>query len=255
VLIVVVGYAIYAAVRNLQGKETSAADYQRALSNAQRVVHLEQVTGLYHEGHIQRLFLRAPEVVRALDSFWAVAHFVVAVAVAVWLLRWHPDRYRPLRTALALMTAVALLCFAVFPTLPPRLMPESYGFIDTWMKVGGIATKHPPVIERISDPFAAMPSLHLAWAIWCAATIFPAMKRRWTKALSVAYPVVTFIAVVATGNHFVLDAVAGVLLALMSLLFVGRITARRRGRERIESVLENTEEPELTPVEAARAAV
>jgi hypothetical protein len=254
-LIVIVGYVMYTVVRNVQGEGTSAADYQHALNNAQRVVHLEGVVGLFHEHTVQRLFLRAPDLVRALDSFWAVAHFVVAAAVVVWLLRWHPDRYRALRTALALMTAVGLLCFAVYPTLPPRLMPASFGFIDTWAKVGGIGAHHPPSIERISDPFAAMPSLHLAWAVWCAAAVAPAMKRSWTKALAVAYPVVTFIAVVATGNHFLLDALAGALLAVLSLLVAGRFDRRWRGmQERAKSDGDDEEELELTLVGAARAA-
>jgi membrane-associated phospholipid phosphatase len=135
-------------------------------------------------------------------------------------------------------------------------LPSSYGFIDTWARVGGIASNHPPRIERISDPFAAMPSLHLAWAVWCAAAVVPAMKRRWTKALAVAYPVVTLIAVVATGNHFVLDTVAGVLLASVSLLVVGRSERRRTARrEHAETDFDDTEDVELTLVGAARAAV
>jgi len=254
-LIVIVGYAMYTVVRNVHGEGTSAADYQRALNNAQRVVHFERVAGLFHEHTVQRLFLRAPELVRELASFWAVAHFVVAAAVVVWLIRWQPERFRALRTALALMTAVGLLCFALYPTLPPRLMPASFGFIDTWARVGGIGAHHPPSIERISDPFAAMPSLHLAWAVWCAAAVAPAMKRGWTKALAVAYPVVTLIAVVATGNHFLLDALAGVLLAVMSLLVVTTVDRRWRGwQERRKPEDEEEEELELTLVAAARAA-
>jgi membrane-associated phospholipid phosphatase len=224
--IVAAGYAIYTFVRNLQGKETDPSDYQRALVNAQRVIRVEQISGLYHEHGVQTLFLNSNWLVRTFDSFWALAHFLVTAAVVVWLIRWHPDRYRPLRTALAVATALGLLCFALFPTLPPRLLPDSYGFVDTWVRVGGIGAKHPPRIERISDPFAAMPSLHVAWAVWCGAALAPAMKRRWTKAAAIAYPVVTVLAVVVTGNHFVLDTLAGLLLGLAAL------TIARRGQRR-----------------------
>jgi membrane-associated phospholipid phosphatase len=220
------GYAIYAAVRNLQGKETDPSDYQRAFVNAQRVIHLEQVSGLYHEHGVQTLFLNWQWLVRSFDSFWALAHFLVTAAVVVWLIRWHPERYRPLRTALAIATALGLVCFALFPTLPPRLLPDSFGFVDTWARVGGIGAKHPPRIERISDPFAAMPSLHVAWAVWCAAALAPAMKRRWTKVAAIAYPVLTVIAVVVTGNHFVLDTIAGLLLGLVALI-IARCGQRR----------------------------
>jgi hypothetical protein len=230
VLITAVGYGIYAFVRNVQGKATSPTAYQRAYVNANHIIRIERIAGVYHEHRIQTVFLHAPWLIRGLDSFWATAHFLVTAAVVIWLIRWHPQRYRPLRTALALATAIGLLCFALFPTLPPRLLPDSYGFVDTWIKVGGIGAKTPPRIERISDPFAAMPSLHMAWAVWCAAAIYPAMKRRWTKAAAIAYPVVTLVAVVATGNHFVFDTVAGVLVALLTLLIAGRL-GRRRDQE------------------------
>lgn len=245
-IIAAAGYALYSVVRNLQGKETSPADYQRALVNAQHVIHIEQISGLYREHGVQTIFLGSTWLVRSFDSFWALAHFLVTAAVVVWLIRWHPDRYRPLRTALALATAVGLLCFALFPTLPPRLLPDSFGFVDTWAKVGGIGAKHPPRIERISDPFAAMPSLHVAWAVWCAAALAPAMKRRWTKAAVIAYPVVTILAVVATGNHFVLDTLAGLLLGLGALAVARTSTRRGRARRQVRSSPPAAFEPALT---------
>jgi PAP2 superfamily len=255
VLITVVGYAIYAFVRNLQGKATSQAAYQRAYVNANHIIRFERIAGVYHEHRIQILFLRAPWLLRGLDSFWATAHFLVTAAVVIWLIRWHPQRYRPLRTALALATAIGLLCFALFPTLPPRLLPDSYGFVDTWIKVGGIGAKSPPRIERISDPFAAMPSLHMAWAVWCSAAIYPAMKRRWTKAAAVAYPVITLVAVVATGNHFVFDTLAGGLVAIVTLLIAGRMGRRRDQDSHDERLLAAARQPVLALAGAAGAPI
>ncbi len=250
ILVVAAGYAFYAVVRNVQGKQTNPAAYQRALLNAHHVIRLERFAGLYHEQRVQTLFLNLPWLVRGLDSFWAIAHFLVTAAVVVWLIRWHPDRYRPLRTALALATAIGLLCFAIFPTLPPRLLPDSYGFVDTWLKVGGIGAKKPPRIERISDPFAAMPSLHMAWAVWCSAAVYPAMKRRVTKVVAIGYPVVTLVAVVATGNHFLFDTIAGVLVALLTLLIASRVGHRRSRAETAHSELVSVPEPVL-PLAAA----
>jgi len=147
--IVATAYVVYAVLRNLQGKETSPDDYQRAFVNAQHVIRLEQISGLYHEHGVQTVFLAWTWLVRSFDTFWALAHFLVTAAVLVWLIRWQPQRYRRFRTALALATVLGLVGFALFPTLPPRLLPDSYGFIDTWVRVGGIAAKHPPRIERI----------------------------------------------------------------------------------------------------------
>jgi hypothetical protein len=235
VLVAAVGYGVYAGIRNLQGREESVAAYRHALRNSLAIVHLEQRLGLYHERAFQRLLLHVPLLVKGLDSYWAIAHFTVTVAVIVWLIRRHPDRYRPLRTALAISTGIGLLVFAVFPAVPPRMLPASFGFVDTWVKVGGIAARTPPRIERISDPFAAMPSLHVAWAVWCTAAVYPVCRRRFSRMVAVAYPAVTVIAVVASANHFVLDCVAGAACTGVALLVVGRWGRRRSGDETSET--------------------
>jgi hypothetical protein len=228
VLVAVTGYTIYAGIRNLQGRQQSRAAYQRAARNSFAIVHVERHLGVYHERAFQRLVLRVPVIVKALDSYWALAHFTVTVAVIAWLIRRQPARYRPLRTALAICTGLGLFVFAVFPSVPPRLLPTSFGFVDTWGKVGGIAARTPPRIERISDPFAAMPSLHVAWAVWCAAAVYPACTRRWSRLAAVAYPVLTVIAVVASANHFILDCVAGAACTGLAFLIVGWWGRRRR---------------------------
>src|SRR2546422_4955044 len=86
------GYAIYAVIRNLQGQSTSARAYHAALVNAERVISVEKLTGLYHELGVQRLTMRLPGLIRVLDSFWALGYLLVTIAVIVWLLRWQPQR-------------------------------------------------------------------------------------------------------------------------------------------------------------------
>jgi hypothetical protein len=230
-MIVAAGYAAYAFDRNLQGHSTSPKSYNHALANARHVVRAERATGLYQELHIQHAAMHSAWLLRGLDTFWATAHFAVTAAVIVWLIRWQPQRYPRLRTVLAVTTALALVIFAVYPVLPPRLMPPGYGFIDTWQHFGGIGSAHPPRIERISDPFAAMPSLHLAWAAWCALAVAPVFRSRWAKAAVWSYPVMTFIAVLATGNHFILDTIAGVLI-LAAGVAAAAVAERLKGRGR-----------------------
>ena len=107
--------------------------------------------------------MRLPWIVRGADVYYATAHFLVTAVVLAWLFVRAPFRYRVLRTALAIGTAIALVWFGVFPVMPPRLVPN-LGFTDTLQQVGGLWSFRTPAIERISDPFAALPSLHLVWA-------------------------------------------------------------------------------------------
>lgn len=210
VIITVVFYVCYAAIRDAHGSSTVATQYGRALANARRVIDVEQRLHISWEHSLQVLALHARWLIRSANVFYGSAHFVVTVAVLIWLYRAQRDRYRRWRTVLAVGTALALIGFTLFPVLPPRLLPGQYGYMDTLHALGGLWSFNSGVVERISDPFAAMPSLHLCWATWCALVVFPTLRRRWTRALAVSYPVVTSVTVVITGNHYLLDLVGGV---------------------------------------------
>lgn len=205
----VILYLIYAAIRDARGSVGVTAQYGRALANARRVMAVERALHIGWEHELQRAALRVEWFVRSANVFYGSAHFLVTFAVLVWLYRRRPDRYRWWRTVLVLGTALALVGFSVFPLLPPRLLPPPYGFTDTLHALGGLWSFNSGVIERISDPFAAMPSLHLVWAAWCAAVVVPGCRRRWTQALALSYPVLTATTVVITGNHYLLDLVGG----------------------------------------------
>ncbi len=219
-LLALTGYALYAVIRNSQGKAQSPAAYNRAVKDSSHVVNAEKHLGVYHEKAVQHLAEQVPLLLRGLDTFWSLAYLLVTVAVIIWLIRWQPQRYRRLRTVFVLATAAGLIVFAFFPSVPPRMLPQQFGFIDTWTQFGGIGMKTPPRIERISDPFASMPSLHVAWAVWCALAIAPACKRRWGRALAWGYASLTIVAVIATGNHFILDVLNGTLLVVVALVAV-----------------------------------
>jgi len=228
--LLVVGYEVYAGIRNTRGRAVRPGATKRALGNAQRVIGLERRVGLFHELPIQQLALRFPWIVRGADVYYATAHFVVTAAVLVWLFVSAPFRYRVLRTALAISTGIALVCFGAFPVMPPRLVP-SLGFVDTLQRVGGLWSFRTPAIERISDPFAALPSLHLVWATWCALAVYPAVAHRgWLRRAVVAYPMVTAAVVIVTANHYLLDAVTGVLVTAAGLACAVALTAGSRHR-------------------------
>ena len=211
-------YLLYSATRNLFGSASGGATH--ALHNAQRVIRVEDALGIFHEATVQGWFLGAPWFVRLLDDFYGTFHFVVTLAVLVVAFRWWPRAYRFWRNTLAFTTALALIGFSLFPLMPPRLLCDcdygagpgvNYGFVDTLQRFGGLWSFDSGTMKSISNQYAAMPSLHVAWALWCALVLVPHLRHRWSKALAVAYPVVTVFAVTVTANHYFLDAVGGAL--------------------------------------------
>jgi len=202
-------YGVYSFIRNTQG--SASVSKNLAFGNARRVIHLEELTGLYHERVIQHAFLRADLLMEFWNVFYGTFHFIITIGVLVILFRQFPDRYRRWRTALAATTALALIGFALYPLMPPRLLPASYGFVDSLKTYGSLWSFDSGAMNRISNQFAAMPSLHFAWSLWCACALVPALRRNWARILLAVYPLITLSAIVITANHYILDAAGGAL--------------------------------------------
>ena len=203
-------YAIYTMIRDLHGSKPVSR--LQAFHNAQRVIRVEHFFGLFQEQHIQSWFLSWHLFLRFWDAFYGSAHFVVTVIALLYLFRRQPWRYPLWRNTLAFTTALALIGFAFFPLMPPRLLPPGYHFTDTLRTVGGLWSFDSGPMNAVSNQYAAMPSLHFAWSSWCALVLGPAVKRRWLKVLIYAYPFVTLFAIVVTGNHYILDAIGGAII-------------------------------------------
>src|SRR5215468_2454704 len=180
-----------------------------AASHALSIVSAERALGLFHEQAVQAVFTPWDTVTDAFNAYYGGTHFLVPAAVLAWLLLRHPERYDRARTALAVTTAVAFVCFWIYPVAPPRLLPGRFGIVDTLTAAAGSGHFETTLINTAGDQYASMPSLHVAWAVWCALALYPAVRHRALRVLVVAYPVMTTLVVVATGNHFFLDAVAG----------------------------------------------
>jgi hypothetical protein len=200
-----------------------------AASHALSVVSAERALGLFHERAVQDIFTGWDSVTDAFNTYYGGTHFLVPAAILVWLILRHPERYARARTALALTTAVAFVCFWLYPVAPPRLLPASFGFVDT-LRDGASGHLEGSLINTAGDQYASMPSLHVAWAVWCALALYPVFRHWAVRVLVVAYPVMTTLVVVATGNHFFLDAVAGTLLACLVWAVVSRV-ARTGGKQ------------------------
>lgn len=184
------------------------------------LLRLEERLGLDHEATIQSVFLRLPALMKASNIFYATAHFTVTAMVLFTLTVAGGRDHVRWRNVLGLATVLALVGFAVYPTMPPRLLPDHPALIDTLSVIGGFWSFETPAIERIADPYAAMPSLHLVWAGWVACAVWSRLTRHWMKAVAITYPLVTLVVVVATANHYLLDVVAGLAVLGVAWLLV-----------------------------------
>jgi hypothetical protein len=223
VVVALVFYGVYSAVRNMQGSATVSAEH--AFHNALRVIDLERWLGMYHERSIQRAFLDSDLVMTFWNVFYGTLHFFVTIFVLVLLFRRFPARYPRWRNALAVTTALALIGFAFYPLMPPRLLPPSYGFVDSLAVFGSPWSFDSAAMNKISNQYAAMPSLHFAWALWCGCALVTAFRRLAAKLLAALYPAVTLAAIVITANHYIIDAVAGAAVLGVGWMLGTAITA------------------------------
>ncbi|HVS67878.1 MAG TPA: phosphatase PAP2 family protein [Mycobacteriales bacterium] len=194
-------YYLYSLVRNtVPSHEVGAVNRANSVLSIERALHfdIEHAVNVLVAGHAWLAYL--------CDYYYATLHFVVTIGVLVWLYMRHPLRYRSIRSVLMITNVVALLGFWFISLAPPRMLP---GFTDTLIKFhtwGSIASGS---IAKESNQFAAMPSLHIGWSLWCAIAIVTLAERRWVKVLGALYPLCTLFVVIGTANHFVMDAAGG----------------------------------------------
>jgi len=248
IAIVIGFYGIYTLVRNEFGSASVSAAH--AFDNALRVIDVERALGLFHEATIQGWFLDDPLVLRSFNIFYGSLHFIVTAGALIWLAWRHPRAYPVWRNTLLIATAVALVGFSLFPLMPPRLLCDCpYGagpavasedlpqFVDTLAVHDGLWSFDDSTMQAVSNQYAAMPSLHFAWALWCALVIVPRARHRWAKALAALYPAVTLLAIIVTGNHFWLDAAGGALVVGVGWVLGSQLAAvTRKHRRRADTV-------------------
>jgi hypothetical protein len=235
-LAVLIFYGIYSFVRNLHhGGKVEA--YQNALD----IIDLQEALGINHEQAIQAWAQGWHAVIVAANYFYGSLHFIVTAGVMIYLYRRWSNDYPLWRNTLGVATGLALIGFAFFPLMPPRLLPASFGFVDTLAQDPAFWSFNSGAVNKISNQYAAMPSVHCAWALWCTCALVPRVRHSWAKALAVLYPVTTVTVIVVTANHYVIDAVGGFIV-----LGVGYVAARtftRAGRgEAVGSVVRTTGE-------------
>jgi uncharacterized membrane protein YbhN (UPF0104 family) len=217
VAIVAAGYAGYALVRlAVRASRPAAIAHAAGLWRAERLMHLDVEPSLHH------LVTARPVLAETAGYWYGLAHFIVTPLVLAWLWLRRPAAFGPLRSALVLATTAANVVFWTWPAAPPRFAVPGMTDVLVRYRILGAGDAHGP--DSLVNLYAAMPSLHVAWAAWCAVAIVAATRGRW-RHLAWLYPAATTFVVLATANHFVLDAAAGLAVTVLGLL-AARATTR-----------------------------
>ncbi|MER6105239.1 phosphatase PAP2 family protein [Streptomyces sp. NPDC001832] len=227
---------VYAAY--LAGRLVARGDVSTAVDHGLRILHLEKTLHINFEHPLNRLLTAHPSIGIPADFVYASLHYLVTPAVLIWLFRRRQALYRKARTWLMTSTLLGLIGFALIPTCPPRLLHASYGFVDTMAQYSsygwwGTEASAPRGMGGLTNQYAAMPSLHVGWALWCGILLWRHGRHPLLRAAGVVYPLVTTLVVMGTANHYFLDAVAGAALMGVGALLAGpvmRITDQVRDR-------------------------
>jgi hypothetical protein len=196
--------------------------HDRAVANAQALLGAESSFGVAHERWFNRYVSARQVLAVPADNAYASCHYLVTLVVLVWLWRCQPAAYLRGRRTLVVATLLALIAYWALPVAPPRMLP---GFVDTMATYrrygwwGGEASA-PSGLGAMTNQLAAMPTLHVGWAVWCGAEVVRHARRRRARLAGVLYPLFTVLVVVGTGNHYLADAVAGAGVLLLGHLLV-----------------------------------
>ncbi|WP_165985510.1 phosphatase PAP2 family protein [Streptomyces sp. YIM 98790] len=213
--LILVVYGAYSGARLL-----ARGDVGTAVDNGLAILRLEETLWLHAEVPLNRLFTDHAWLGVPGAFFYAALHYLVTPVVLVWLFRRHGTEYRRQRTWLMVSTLTGLIGFTLMPTCPPRLLGPGHGyaFTDSLAQYSdwgwwSDAASAPSGLGYMTNQYAAMPSLHVGWALWCGIVLWRfGSGRPPVRAAAVGYPVLTTVVVMGTANHYFLDAAAGVLV-------------------------------------------
>jgi len=215
IVIVVSLLLIYKAARLL-----AEGDHALAVHHALQVIDFERALGVFNEENAQRLVIQSTALIKVLNVYYLWAHFSVTIAMLVWLYVKKPRGYLSVRRVLVVVTFLGLVGHALYPLAPPRLLNaygHSFGFVDTALKFGPNSYGAKGTYGNLANQFAAMPSLHFAWAVVVAWGVVKFARSRW-RYLAWLHPVMTLLAIVLTANHYWTDAAVGLVLVPIGIL-------------------------------------
>ena len=215
----VVADILYETVRGVAESNPAVA-----FSNARTIVDLEQSTGLFFEQGLQAWAMGQRVLIDVANFMYVNSHFVMTTGALVWLYLRHNDRFYFVRNMFMVAMGLALVGYVLMPTAPPRFFPE-LGFVDTIAYY--VNVKHDSgLVALFFNPYAAVPSMHVAFALMVAVPAMLVVRNRVAKVLWGAYPLMVTFVVLVTGNHWFMDAVAGAFVAGTSALVAKHVLSR-----------------------------
>jgi membrane-associated phospholipid phosphatase len=217
--IFVVADLLYETVRGIS-ESNQAIPFQ----NARTLISTEKTLHLFFEQSVQSWAMDHRWLIDFANFMYVNSHFVITTSVLVWLYLRHNDRFYFVRNMFVIAMGLALVGYVVLPTAPPRFFPE-LGFVDTLYYY--VDVKHDSgLVTLFFNPYAAVPSMHVAFSLLIAGPVMLLVRRNALKALWALYPLVVTFVVVATGNHWVMDALAGAAVAATAAIVAGRVLSR-----------------------------
>ena len=217
----------YDAINNL-----NPVRHAVALAHGSSVMRVELRTHLDPELALNRWLAPHVALGRFIADYYDIAHFVVTLTLLFWVWWKHPPRYRMLRNALIGINVIGFAIFWLFPVAPPRML-NSFGFVDIVAVTHAVGSWSTGAVASQANEYAAMPSLHMAWALWCAVVVW-CIRRDWlSRIAAAAYPLLTAVAVLATANHYFLDVAAGVATTVVATGVAAAWERRRRNAVRL----------------------
>jgi hypothetical protein len=227
--IALAGYLVYFWVRGL-----TQGDFDVALTNARSIIDLERDLGIFWEPRLQDWILDHRPLVLGMNAIYIWGHWPVIIGIAVWLLYRHPGIYVTFRNAFLISGGIGLIIFMTFPVAPPRLTDLPVVDTLTWYS----RSFHVMQPTQFTNQYAAVPSLHFGWNMLLGIALARYATAPAARIFGVVMPVAMGLAIVFTGNHYIIDAVFGAAVAMVGLL----IAMRLRGFARLAG--EDEREPE-----------
>jgi membrane-associated phospholipid phosphatase len=204
------------------------ADSQRAdaIGHGAQVIDFEQSSHTFFEPSLQAFFLPAHWLIDVANQIYLNAQFSIALGFLVWLYLFRNESYYFVRNMFVVSMGLALVGYTLFPTAPPRMFPE-HGFVDTITDFSNV--NHDSALAKIFiNPYAAVPSMHCAFAMMIGATGVMVCRSRFAKAFWAAWPLLIVWVVIVTANHYWVDAALGWMVAATAAVVAQRLLARAR---------------------------
>lgn len=213
-------YAVYSLSRNL-----SNASEKVAFSHAKTIMKIEDTLGFDVEHPIHHFFRDKTYIYIFANYFYGSLHFIATLFCLFYVFFKDPERFSKVRNTIIISTLIALVGFITYPLMPPRLLPASYDYLDTLAKYPTFWSFNSKGFAKISNQFAAMPSVHIVWSSWCVFALWPYMKNNYKKAALFLYPLTTIFVIIVSSNHYILDAVGAFIVLTLGYLLSRIITS------------------------------